>query len=349
MEIFAEPLHRERPLWDFVVIEGLPEGRAAMVQRIHHTLTDGEGGLRLSMEFIDLQRDAPEPEPLAPAAPVIDEEPPMTAIARLGWDLASSTARAAVSSVAHPSELLRSTRSALDVTRSTLRQARIGEQRLSTLWTERSLQRRLDIFDVPLADVKAAANRLGGSVNDAFVTAAAEAAGVVHRNAGHAVDGLRMAMPISTRSSGRMGNQFAPSQTVVPAGDMPLAERFGIVHELLAQTRSEPALTAADGLAGAANLLPAPLLREIGYRVASTVDFVTSNMRAAPFDVYLGGALMTGNYPIGPLAGTAFNMTTMSYRGQLCIGVVTDPAAVPDGDGLVRELRIAFRAIVRAR
>jgi hypothetical protein len=130
---------------------------------------------------------------------------------------------------------------------------------------------------------------------------------------------------------------------------MPLSERFAAIHDLLGRTRAEPAVAATDGLAGAVNLLPPPLLREIGYRLASTVDFVTSNMRAAPFPVYLAGAEMTGNYPIGPLAGTAFNMTTMSYRGRLCIGVVSDPAAVTDPQSLVRELQRAFRAVIRAR
>ena len=35
-----------------------------MVQKMHHTITDGEGGIRMSLEFVDLQRDAPEPPPL---------------------------------------------------------------------------------------------------------------------------------------------------------------------------------------------------------------------------------------------------------------------------------------------
>ena len=29
-----------------------------------HTVTDGEGGLRMSMAFIDLERDAPDPPPV---------------------------------------------------------------------------------------------------------------------------------------------------------------------------------------------------------------------------------------------------------------------------------------------
>ncbi|MGI9577851.1 MAG: wax ester/triacylglycerol synthase domain-containing protein, partial [Microthrixaceae bacterium] len=56
----AQPFDRERPLWDFTVVEGLANGRAAMVQRMHHTITDGEGGIRLSTAFLDLER-SPEP------------------------------------------------------------------------------------------------------------------------------------------------------------------------------------------------------------------------------------------------------------------------------------------------
>ena len=61
-----------------------------------------------------------------------------------------------------------------------------------------------------------------------------------------------------------------------------------------------------------------------------TVDFATSNVRAAPFDLYMAGARMTANFPLGPVAGTAWNLTTMSYRGQLDCGLHVDPAAVTD-------------------
>ena len=64
------PFDRSRPLWEFLIIEGLAGGKAAMLQRLHHTLTDGEGGLRLSLEFIDFTRDAPARPPVeAPPAP----------------------------------------------------------------------------------------------------------------------------------------------------------------------------------------------------------------------------------------------------------------------------------------
>ena len=61
-----------------------------------------------------------------------------------------------------------------------------------------------------------------------------------------------------------------------------------------------------------------------------TVDFATSNVRGAPFDLYIAGARIEGNFPIGPMAGTAFNLTTLSFGGHLDMGCVVDSAAIDD-------------------
>ena len=39
-EELRQPFDRERPLWEFVVVEGLDGDRAAMVQKLHHAITD---------------------------------------------------------------------------------------------------------------------------------------------------------------------------------------------------------------------------------------------------------------------------------------------------------------------
>ena len=39
-----QPLDRARPLWEFTIIDGLADGRAALLQKVHHTITDGVGG-----------------------------------------------------------------------------------------------------------------------------------------------------------------------------------------------------------------------------------------------------------------------------------------------------------------
>jgi WS/DGAT/MGAT family acyltransferase len=357
MEIFEEPFDRNRPLWDFVVIDGLADGRAAMLQRLHHAVTDGIGAIRISEQFVDFERNAPEPDPVepppivdGPARPWGDLGQALGDAARRQVDGARKAAEDAWSTLAHPQDLVSRGRDGLDVLRSTARQARLSEKRCSPLWTERSLHRRLDTIDVSLADAKAAAAALGGTINDFFVTGAVAGAGEYHRRSGCDVDNLRVAMPISTRHGDKSagGNLFSPSQTVLPAWDMTPLARFEAVRDLLSTTKAEKALGAVESLAGTLNLLPHPLLVWAGYRASSIVDFVTSNMRAAPIDVYLGGALMESNYPIGPLAGTAFNLSTMSYRGTLNMGLVTDPAAIDQPDLLRRCIEKAFKDLLRA-
>src|SRR4051812_33694800 len=58
----AEPMamqgfDRARPLWEFTVVEGLADGRAALIQKVHHAVTDGVGGIKLALMLLDAERD----------------------------------------------------------------------------------------------------------------------------------------------------------------------------------------------------------------------------------------------------------------------------------------------------
>src|SRR3954462_3339177 len=64
-----QPLDRARPLWEFTLIEGMADGRTALLQKVHHTITDGVGGLKLSLAFVDFEPD-PERKPRDEVPPV---------------------------------------------------------------------------------------------------------------------------------------------------------------------------------------------------------------------------------------------------------------------------------------
>jgi len=328
-----QPFDRERPLWEFVTIEGLRGGRAAMLQRMHHTITDGEGGIRLSVQFLDLERDpgdapaaAPPRRPGAPRrSSDVDDDAPTPGTS--WWNRVPELGQLAASGA---------------------RQVRVGRRR-SPLWTERSLRRWFGTTTLSLEEVRDAAHHLGGSVNDLFITGATAAAADVHNSAGRPVDELRVSMPVSTRHDRSVGgNAFSPTQTLVPTGDMGPDTRFTHIHRLLDNVKTERVVGALEGTAAAVSLLPPVVTLRSGQYLAGSVDFVCSNVRAAPFDLFIGGAWMEANYPLGPLAGTAFNLTTMSYRGWLFLGLLVDPAAVDDPPDLLARLEHAYTELLAA-
>jgi hypothetical protein len=95
-------------------------------------------------------------------------------------------------------------------------------------------------------------------------------------------------------------------------------------------------------LSGVANLLPTSVTIRFALAQAKGVDFATSNVRASPIDVYAAGSRVLAAYPIGPVAGTAFNLTLMSYAGRLDLGLNVDPDAVDDPDRLLDCLIAAY-------
>lgn len=338
----TDPFDRARPLWQFVVVDGLADGRGAFVQKLHHTIVDGEAGVRLSAQFLDVERDAresmlgdpgDEPEPEHGFSPAGALRRPL--------DLARRAATEAVVAVANPLGTPARAAEAVGAVRSVLRQVAVTDPACSPLWADRSLRRRLEALSLPLDRVKAAAERLGGKVNDLFVTGAVGGAGAYHRERGVDVDHLRMAMPISTRGDDNDGsNAFTPSRLLVPTGIVDPAERFRAVRDAIAAVRSEPGVSIAPSLAGLLHNLPAAVLIRVARHQVGTVDFTTSNVRGAPFDLYVAGALIVGNHPLGPMAGTAFNLTTMSTGGRLDMGLLVDLAAVGDAE-LLRDCLVA--------
>ncbi|MFN8040700.1 MAG: wax ester/triacylglycerol synthase family O-acyltransferase [Acidimicrobiales bacterium] len=355
--LIHQPFDRTRPLWEYYVVDGLAGGRGAIIQKMHHTITDGKGGIRMSEQFIDLRRDEPDideveipPAPTSPPANLLE-----TTVETLGHGVRRALGighRAVVNTadlVVHPDKAAHLGPELVETARSAVRQITITDHAHSPVWTERSLRRHLEVLDVDFDDAYRAAKALGGSLNDLFVAGAARGAGAYHRLEGRPVDDLRMAMPVSTRTDRSAGgNSFVPTRVVLPVDVDDPAEQFAEVHELLGATKREKAIGMVDGLAGIVNVLPTSVVIRLARQQVETIDFTTSNVRAAPFDLYIAGALLLANYPIGPLGGTAFNLTTMSYRGTLNMGLHVDQGAVAHPEQLRDCLREAYAELIAA-
>lgn len=331
--LYQDAFDPARPLWQLTIVDGLEGGRAALLAKMHHTVTDGVGGVRMSSIFLDVEREAGD-------EPVLDPGPPkesdggnfLDLVRRLGGDV------------------LGTARDPVGMAQSMSRQLLVTDQSKSPLWRgKRSMGRAFDITRVDLDAAKAAAAKLGGTVNDVYVTGVAGGVGAYHRAEGQPVDELRMSMPISTRTDkSSAGNAFAPTRVVVPVGIEDPLERFDAIRERLTTVKGERSLSIAGSLTGLLTSLPSPLLAKLARQQVETVDFACSNLRGAPFDLYIAGALVLANHPMGPTAGTAVNVTLLSYRGSMDIGVNCDTAAIDKPSLLTECVNTALNEVIAA-
>ncbi len=96
------------------------------------------------------------------------------------------------------------------------------------------------------------------------------------------------------------------------------------------------------------NILPTSVLTRFAKETAATVDFTVSNVRGSPIELYIAGGRCEAVYPMGPVSGTAFNLTTMSYAGSLDMGLVVDAGAVEDPVALRDHIEAAYQALIEA-
>lgn len=352
----AEPLamqsfDRARSLWEFVVVDGLERDRSAVIMKIHHAVTDGVGGVKLMMSLLDLTEEEPDLGPM-PEAPMPDAPSwPARVTESAGHErrrqlgIAQRALGHAARLVAHPGEV---GPQAIANLQSMGRMLAPAFEPMSTLTTGRSLSVRFDALTLPVPELKAAAAKADAKLNDAFLAGVAGGLRRYHELHGVDVDALRMSMPINIRTvdtEGLAGNQFVPTRFPIPLGIDDPIERMQAMRALVIEQRNEPSLGFVEGMAGVLNRLPRVLVGELFGKMLKGIDFVTSNVPGVPIPVYFAGARLEAQFPFGPLAGSAMNITLLSYVDECQVGINTDPAAIPDPEVLVACLTDSFDEI----
>lgn len=352
----AEPVamsgfDRARPLWRAVVVEGLAERQSAIVLKLHHAITDGVGGMQLQLELLDLEPNAPErPMPEPPEIHVMSQPERIVDAfqhaRRRQMGIAKRSAASVTSGAAKAlSDPVQAVGSTADLAASIGRVLRPATHPLSPLMTGRSLSVHFDTMTVPLDRAKKAAKRAGGKLNDAFVTGIARGLRHYHLRHGVDCDELRMAIPINLRNGDTThvaGNAFVPARIEIPIDVEDPIEHMRRIHDLVLDARTEPANELVDPLSNVLNRLPTSAVTALFGSMVKSVDFTASNVPGAPVPVYLAGARMVSQFPFGPMAGAALNVTLLSYQNDLNIGVSSDPSAVPDPEVLRNSLSAGF-------
>jgi diacylglycerol O-acyltransferase len=354
------PLDTSRALWEAIYVEGLEGGRAALLTKLSHAITDGLGGIALFEQIYDTERDAP-PRPMPPLPVPRDltgndllrgslrRLPETTFVA--GQRLLGQAAGTAARLITQPGSTVSDTVRFADSARRMLSPPPAAP---SPLLRRRSLVSRTVVLELPLADLRAAAKavvvsdgRGRASVNDAYLAALCGGLGRYHEVLGIPVDALPLALPVSLRAGDdpASGNRFTGVTIAAPVGESDPAERMRQVREQVIARRSEPAIDVIDRLAPVLTLLPDEALYEVFERI-TPADVQASNVPGYPYETFLAGARVDRQYGLGPLPRVGMMAILISRAGTCTVAFRYDTASFAAADQLEKCLQAGFDEIV---
>lgn len=348
VEIMANPLDRRAALWEMWMVEGLADGRWAVISKVHHCMVDGIAGTDLLAVMLDDESAAsPIPPPTWRPAP----EPSPLAVARFGL------ARTAASICTHLGDIARALerpgrtwhrlRDLLAGARGLWLQPR---RRESSLTGPIGRRRRWAHLQVPLHDIGVVRSRFGGTVNDVALTAIALGFRELLNARGEPVEGrdVMALVPVSLRTRdahGQLDNRVAVTHALLPVGISEPVAAYAEVRQHLDELKRSHQADASASLLHTGDYAPhvvAAAVARTVVRVQRNIETIATNVPGPRTPLFVYGRRMLDAYPFAPLgAEIRIAVAIWSYCGTLYFGITADHDTVTDLDMLVDGIRRA--------
>jgi diacylglycerol O-acyltransferase len=350
------PLDRSRPLWEFVVIEGLESGKVAVFTKMHHCTVDGVSGANAISFLCSLEPDAP---------PI--ETPPKTPFERRTPTDAELLARGVVTTLAKPVAVAKLVAPTTEVLAKTLHRARSGTAMAAPLRAPRTSfngtitgHRTVAVEDMSLEKIKEIKNAVeGATVNDVVIAVSGGALRRYLEDRGELPSSSLVAsVPVSVRGeSKKKGGSNKVSTIFSRLGtdiEDPL-DRLAMVSEGNTNAKEHHKAIPADTLQDWAEFA-APRTFGLAVRMVSSLrladtgpvihNLVISNVPGPPVPLYFIGARIEGLYPLGPIFhGAGLNITVMSSDGKVHVGAIACRELVPQPWKLTEQFPVELDAL----
>ncbi|MCB9626115.1 MAG: wax ester/triacylglycerol synthase family O-acyltransferase [Sandaracinaceae bacterium] len=350
--IFSQNLDRQRPLWEFWVVEGLEGDRFAMICKVHHCLTDGMGAVKILGSMIGNSPRTPKPRT---PRPVPSNRALLRAslgrrVASLG-DVRAHLGRlrsAGGEAAAH---------SPLSGLFGTLKKGVTPGPKTSLNPAHVGPHRRFDTLRLDLAEMKEVKQRLGGKLNDVVLATVALGLHRYFRAQGEAprlYQGFRALVPASVRSDDKqaLGNKVATLIADLPVHESDPRTIYELVTRETAflkhESNSVRGIQILEDLDDALGLGAVSGAFVLAGKMRSFNTIVT-NVPGPPMPVPLFGAPLLEIYGLVPLfAQQALGIALFSYAGHLHWGFNADWHAVANLHDLVAAMQSAFTELLAA-
>jgi diacylglycerol O-acyltransferase len=355
--LMSRQLDRNRPLWEIYLVEGLSDGRVAVVTKTHHAMVDGVSAVDIGTVILDLTptpREVPDddwsprPEPGA-----------LSLVTHAVTDLVSRPGQAVDTARTAAVDVRATAGKVLSVAGGVLAQARMMARPApaSPLNAVIGEQRRFGMAATDLDDYKRVRKSHGGTVNDVVLATVSGALRNWLLTRGEAVTAtttIRAMVPVSVRADqhkGELGNRVSSYFVDLPVGEGSAVMRLHQVSFAMRAHKESGSAVGADALVQLSGFAP-PTIHSLGARVASgftrrLFNLVVTNVPGPQFPLYAAGSRMLSVYPVVPLAkGQAVSIGLTSYDGGVYYGLNADRDAMPDIDVLASCLEDSLAELV---
>src|SRR5271165_4845449 len=345
-DFWSHRLDRHRPLWEMTLLDGLENGRWALVTKTHHCLVDGVGSVDIGYVLLDASPEAPANSQPLPGG---DE-----AVAEHGngrfWlspGLVLRGARAGVGAALHPRESLDRVRAAVELI---VREEVMGAPQ-SSLNGPMSGMRHFATVRLDLADVKAIKMRLGGTVNDVVLALCAGGLRYLLLSRGDALpeDNLRAQVPVNIRSEDQehtLGNELTSLFVELPVSEADPIARYRRVVERAEQLKAGSQRAGGKTIVDLADMGPplaGALLARSMFGGTRMFNLTITNVPGSEERLYAFGAPLVEVLPLVPLfAGHSIGIAALTYAGQMVFGLNADRMAAPDIGVLAEGIERSF-------
>jgi len=338
-EIASTPLDRSRPLWEFHFVEGMANGRFAVVGKVHHALADGIASGNMMARAMDLRGSVQD-----------ERDRYVTDVPPSKGELLREAGRDHLHQIAQLPRLVRHTVSGVARVRRRHREEPGGDEEAAFARNFHppatfinhviSSRRTFATAAMALADVKQTSKHLGVTINDLVLAMSAGALReLLLRYDGHADEPIIASVPTSLDTSPDrvIGNRLGGMLVSLPVQVTDPLERVRLVHLATGIAKANYLLLGPDLMSRWMAYLPPalapPAFRWLSRREAQNKLFNVpiSNVPGPRERGRIAGAPLSEIYSVGPLvAGAGMNITVWSYVDQINISVITDDRTLDD-------------------
>lgn len=349
-QVQGELFDHDHPEWHLCFVTGLDDGRVGLIERAHHALVDGVGGVDLAAVFLDLDPAGrpPQPRPLAPPP----EGSLLAEALDAGRNGAAWAVRAARATAQHPTETVRSV---VGLARGF---ATIAENGLlapdASLNAVAGPRRQLAWVRSRLDKVKSAGHAAGGTVNDVVLAAVTSGLRDLLVARGEPLPyglAVKALVPVNQRGVEdipTLGNRVSGVLAPLPVGIGDPAARLDTIVATMRRLKASGEADAVDAFLHAADLLPPPVAHAMvrGADHQRLINLVVTNVPGPPLPLFLLGAEMLEAFPVVPLAANlAVGVAVLSYNGALNLGLTADADAFADVGTFARGIEAGLAEI----